>query len=144
MTTDIFNNKILCGKCDIRMQPTRVSKNGFELRAISCPKCRLVTIHPKDEQEYNDFINLKKKNFSVKMRFVGNSYAVSIPKEIVDFMKDQEKVMDDMVNLCFEEFGRISLNFNSLNNKPNSINIKNANNINMEEADKLKINKNER
>ena len=101
-------------------------------------------IHPKDEQEYNDFANLKKKNFSVKMRFVGNSYAVSIPKEIVDFMKEQEKVMDDMVDLCFEEFGRISLNFNSLNNKPNGININNTNNINKEEINKLKINKHER
>lgn len=142
MTTDIFNNKILCGKCDLRMQPTRVSKNGFELRAISCPKCLSITIHPKDEQEYSDFVNLKKKIFSVKMRFVGNSYAVSIQKEIVDFMKEQEKVMDDMVNLCFEEFGRISLNFNSLNNKSNSINIKNTNDINMEQINKL--NKNER
>src|SRR3989344_696303 len=135
MTTDIFNNKILCSKCDVRMQPIMISKNGFELRAISCLKCGAKTIHPKDEQEYNDFANLKKKNFSVKMRFVGNSYAVSIPKEIVDFMKEQEKVMDDMVDLCFEEFGRISLNFNSFNN---------TNNINREEINKLKINKHER
>ena len=45
------------------------------------------------------------------MRFVGNSYAVSIPREIVDFMQEQEKIMNDMVRLSFEEFGRISLKF---------------------------------
>jgi hypothetical protein len=45
------------------------------------------------------------------MRFVGNSYAVSIPKEIVNFMQEQEKMMDDMVNLCLEEFGTLKLNF---------------------------------
>jgi len=45
------------------------------------------------------------------MRLVGNSYAVSIPKEIVSFMSEQEKIMDNMVKLCFEEMGRLSLNF---------------------------------
>ena len=68
----------------------------------------------EDEQEYNDFMDLKKKEFSVKMRYVGNSYTVSIPKEIVNFMREQEKIMDDMVRLCFEDAGRLSLNFNNL------------------------------
>ena len=26
-------------------------------------------------------------------------------------MREQEKMMDDMVRLCFEDFGRLSLNF---------------------------------
>lgn len=109
--TDIFNNTILCGKCNQKMNPVNFSKNGFVLRAVICPKCETKIIHPKDEQEYNDFVNLRKKEFNVKMRFVGNSYAVSIPKEIVNFMREQEKIMDDMVRLCFEDFGRVSLNF---------------------------------
>jgi hypothetical protein len=45
------------------------------------------------------------------MRFVGNSYAVSIPREIVNFMKEQEKIMNNMVRLCFEDFGKLSLDF---------------------------------
>jgi hypothetical protein len=69
-------------------------------------------VHPTDEQEYHKFQDLKNKEFRVKMRLVGNSYAVSIPREIVNFMKQQEKVMDDMVRLCFEDLGRVSLNFN--------------------------------
>jgi hypothetical protein len=47
------------------------------------------------------------------MRMVGNSYAVSIPREIVDFMKDQENMINDMVRLSFEEAGRLSLSFNT-------------------------------
>ena len=109
--TDIFHNKILCGKCDVKMHPVNLSKNGCVLRAVMCPKCHAKIIHPKDEQEYKDFIELKKKEFNVKMRYVGNSYAVSIPKEIVNFLHEQEKMLDDMVKLSFEEFGRISLNF---------------------------------
>jgi DNA-directed RNA polymerase subunit RPC12/RpoP len=126
--TDIFDNKILCAKCNVKMELGNVNKDGFVLRAVICPKCNSKIIHPKDEQEYEDFINLKKKEFNVKMRFVGNSYAVSIPKEIVNFMKEQEKIMDDMVRLCFEEFGRISINFGNGNNPinpSNKINEKN-------------------
>ena len=45
------------------------------------------------------------------MRLVGNSYTVSIPKEIVLFMSEQERIIDNMVKLCFEKMGRLSLNF---------------------------------
>lgn len=109
---DIFNNKILCSKCDSKMQRGEVMKNGFVLRVMACPGCREKIVHPVDEAEYNKFINLKNKEFRVKMRIVGNSHTVSIPKEIVSFMRAQEKMMDDMVKLCFEETGRLSLNFN--------------------------------
>jgi hypothetical protein len=114
--TDIFDNKILCKKCNKEMKKGEVIKNGFRLRILLCPneKCNEKIIHPVDEQEYHKYLNLKNKEFRVKMRLVGNSYAVSIPKEIVLFMREQEKVMDEMVRLCFEDFGRVSLNFGEL------------------------------
>ena len=98
------------------MQKAKVVKNGFVFRLVVCPNkdCHEKLIHPVDEQEYLKFINLKNKEFNVKMRLVGNSYAVSIPKEIVLFMRHQEKLMNDMVRLCFEDFGRLSLNFGGL------------------------------
>ena len=113
--TDIFDQKILCRKCDSEMQKSEISKNGFVFRAVSCSngKCNEKIIHPADEAEYNKFINLKNKDFRVKMRMVGNSYAVSIPMEIVQFMNEQKRKMDEMVKLCFEDMGRLSLNFNS-------------------------------
>ncbi len=108
---DIFDNTILCGKCSTEMQKVNLSKNSFIMRAVICPKCNEKVLHPFDEQNYNKYINLRNKEFSVKMRLVGNSYAVSIPKEIVSFMNTQEKMMDEMVKLCFEEMGRLSINF---------------------------------
>lgn len=110
---DIFENKILCNKCERIMKPELISRNGFNLRAIKCDKCGEVIIHPSDKQEYEEFVRLKQKEFNVKMRMVGNSYAVSIPREIVEFMHEQESHMDNMVKLCFEEMGRLSLMFNS-------------------------------
>ena len=122
--TDIFQNKILCNKCEKVMKPILISKNGFNLRAIRCDKCNETIIHPADKKEYESFIELKQKEFNVKMRMVGNSYAVSIPREIVDFMKEQEKMMNDMVRLSFEEAGRISLMFNTPEADENSRVIK--------------------
>ena len=108
---DIFDNTILCKKCDTKMKKAKIVKNGFMFRAVVCPRCHAKIIHPSDEQEYNKFKDLKNKEFKVKMRLVGNSYAVSIPKEIVSFMEEQEKVMNQMVKLCFEDMGRVRLDF---------------------------------
>ena len=114
---DIFNHKILCSKCNSPMQKTELCKNGFTLRVMVCPKAHEKIIHPLDEAEYNKFINLKNKEFRVKMRLVGNSYAVSIPKEIVSFMSQQKQIMDEMVQLCFEDMGKVSLNFGEQNER---------------------------
>jgi len=110
---DIFENKILCNECGKVMKPALVSKNGFNLRIVKCEACNETIVHPADKQEYEEFMRLKQKEFNVKMRMVGNSYAVSIPREIVDFMHEQENMMNSMVRLCFEEAGRISMKFNT-------------------------------
>jgi hypothetical protein len=119
---DIFDNTILCKNCNKKMQKAQVSKNGFLLRLMVCPQCNDKIIHPVDEQEYGRYINLKNREFRVKMRLVGNSYAVSIPKEIVSFMRAHERMMDDMVRLCFEEAGRVSLNFENMMKRRNEKN----------------------
>lgn len=113
MARDIFDNIILCNKCGKKMRKSNLIKNGFVLRAVVCPNesCNERIIHPSDEAEYSRFINLRNKEFKVKMRLVGNSYAVSIPKEIISFMNEQQNMVDEMVRLCFEDFGRVSLNF---------------------------------
>ena len=99
------------------MQRAKIVKSGFVFRAVVCQDCGEKLVHPLDQEKFDKFKDLKNKQFSVKMRLVGNSYAVSIPMEIVNFMKQQEKVMDDMVKLCFEDLGRVSLNFNEQNER---------------------------
>ena len=116
MATDIFDSKIFCSKCNVEMEKVSLAKNGFLLRAVVCPKCGEKIIHPHDDEEYNKYINLKTKAFEVKMRLVGNSYAVSIPKEIVSFMESQRKMINSMVKLCFEDLGKVSLDFGNFSN----------------------------
>ena len=116
--TDIFDAKIMCKNCNVEMKPVIVKKNGLELRAVECARCDDKIIHPADLNGMEKFKDLKGKTFSVKLRMVGNSHAISIPKEIVDFMNEMNRMhsetrsqMDDMVRLCFEDFRKLSLNF---------------------------------
>ena len=93
------------------MDQVNTPKGGFKLRAVKCPKCSDEIIHPLDLANFEKYSNLKGKTYNVKLRVVGNSHAISIPKEIVDFIHKQERIMDDMVRLCFEDMKKISLMF---------------------------------
>lgn len=120
--TDIFDTKILCKKCNMEMKPRVLEKGGLQLRAVECAKCKDRIVHPADLNCLNKFNDLKDRTFNVKLRMVGNSHAISIPKEIVDLINEQHKRMheshsrikhefDEMVRLAFEDFGKLSLTF---------------------------------
>ena len=113
--TDIFDAKIMCKNCDSEMKQGIVHKRGVGLRAVKCDKCGDVIVHPADLNRLEQFKDLKGKVFNVKLRVVGNSHAISIPKEIVNFMnethRNMKREMDDMVRLCFEDFRKLSLRF---------------------------------
>lgn len=112
---DIFDAKIMCEKCNVKMEKVNLEKAGFILRAVQCPHCRERIVHPGDLNNFNQYNDLRGKTFSVKLRMVGNSHAISIPKEIVDFINEMNykmsRHMNDVVKLCFEDFGKLSLNF---------------------------------
>ena len=131
--SDIFDNPILCKNCNSRMKKATIEKNGFLMRSVICDKCNHKILHPSDEQEYNKFVGLRNKEFRVKMRLVGNSYAVSIPKEIVSFIREQEKIMNDMVRLCFEDFGRLSIDFNRTKSETQYDELKEKNRLSVAE-----------
>ncbi len=142
---DLFDNTVLCRNCSKKMIQSFVEKDGFRLRALKCPSCSNIIIHPSDIEEYNKFKQLRGRQFHVKLRMVGNSYTVSIPREIVNFMQDAESEMEkerkkmhekisrnmqDMMTLAFEEFGKMSLMFGGENLKTKEDN----NNIMKKEA----------
>lgn len=112
---DIFDAKISCNNCNAEMKPLALEKKGFRLRAVKCPKCEETIIHPVDLNRFKQYNDLKSKTFNVKLRMVGNSHTISIPKEIIEFINDanqkMRKHMNDMVKLCFEDFGKLSLSF---------------------------------
>ena len=129
---DLFENIVLCKNCGKKMKPAFVEKEGFRIRALICPSCSNKILHPVDLEEFNKFNSLKNRQFQVKLRLVGNSYTVSIPREIVNFMREEEhdenihnkiqdhmhkqmQVMEQMVTMAMEEANKIGLSFNTTN-----------------------------
>ena len=105
---DIFNTKIICNNCNSKTERKILKKNNFQIRTWICPTCKKTWIHPEDKKNYENFKRIKNKNYKVKLRIVGNSYTVSIPKEIIIFhqLKKQETI-----NMSLEEPEKLSLFF---------------------------------
>ena len=111
---DIFNHPILCNKCNVQTTEKIITKGGFRLRAKECPECSKLIYHPLDLQEYQNFDKLKHKQFQVKLRYVGNSYTVSIPREIIEFQEEFDRIhneMDKLIRMSLEEPEKLSLFF---------------------------------
>lgn len=138
---DIFEHSILCNKCNKKMKKLIIERNGFEMRALECPECGERTYHPSDMEEYNKFNKLKSQNFKVKLRQVGNSYAVSIPRELLDFVceRGEEKSefdqmhesMERMVTLVMDKMNTLSLDFGDFGENGNYDRIKESHNKGM-------------
>lgn len=116
---DLAESSIFCEKCSRKAQKGEIVKEGFRIRIWQCPECKEIWYHPLDLNEYEQFQKLRNREFQVKLRMVGNSWAVSIPREIIDFqqeveteMKRQMERMEKIVRLCMDEPGKLSLFFN--------------------------------
>ena len=109
--TDIFDHPILCNKCDKRMKKILLIRNGFKMRTLECSECEEQIIHPVDKKEYDNFKKLKDKQYQVKLRMVGNSYTVSIPREIIEFHEEMNREITKMINMSLEEPERLTLYF---------------------------------
>ncbi|MBU4501804.1 MAG: hypothetical protein KKA79_04375, partial [Nanoarchaeota archaeon] len=96
---DLFNTTVMCNKCHKETIKGFVKKEGFKLRSWKCPTCHEIWIHPADLQEYKKFQEIKNKEFKVKLRMVGNSYTISIPREIVDY---GDIKTDEIVKVCLD------------------------------------------
>ena len=108
---DILDNPIMCKKCKIETRPATIERDGFELRAKKCSNCSKIIYHPVDLQEYEDFMKIRSKIFQVKLRMVGNSYTVSIPREIINFQEEFYDEIHKLINLSLDQPGKVSLFF---------------------------------
>ncbi len=107
---DLFDNVILCRQCGKEMQKETVVKNGVSLRSAHCEKCHKREFHPLDLERFKEFQEIRQRPFRVKLRMVGNSHTVSIPKEIIDFFEDADRMFEE-VEMQFSEFDKLMLSF---------------------------------
>ena len=115
---DIFDAKVHCNQCNKQTEKTIIIKDGFKLRALRCNNCNKHYYHPSDLEEQKRFQELRNKQFQVKLRMVGNSYTISIPREIIDFreecLKDMNQNMNKMLFLSLEEPEKLTIFFNRI------------------------------
>ncbi len=110
---DIFSATILCTECNQPTQRKIEQKDGFELRSAQCKRCNKVFYHPVDLQRFQKFKNLKEKEFTVKLRMVGNSHCISIPKEVLLF-RQLEQQLDQLVNLSLQGPDQMIITFKKI------------------------------
>ena len=109
---DVFDATIVCDNCDKKTEKSQLIRDGFKIRIAECPNCKKKWYHPGDLQNYEGFQELKNKTYEVKLRLVGNSYAVSIPREIIDFEEEFNREFEKLIRMTLEEPGKLSLFFN--------------------------------
>ena len=107
---DIFETTIVCDQCNQKTSKAYAIKDGFKLRVWNCDNCKKTWYHPTDIQEYDGFKKLRDKTFQVKLRIVGNSYTISIPKEIIDFEEELQEI-NKILYLSLEEPEKLSIFF---------------------------------
>lgn len=109
---DIYDNPILCKRCNKQMSKVVITKEGYNLRGWRCPECKIIQLHPLDSEKYSEFQKLRQRDFEVKLRMIGNSFCVSIPREIIEFEKEMQKKMNQMIRMSMENPGTLTLHFN--------------------------------
>lgn len=82
---DLYETELMCNTCKKKTVKSSIEKGGFIIRTWECASCGKTWHHPLDAQEYLKFNKLKKQQFEVKLRKVGNSFAATIPNEIITF-----------------------------------------------------------
>jgi nitrate reductase beta subunit len=105
---EIYDTLIVCDSCNVKTRKETINREGFELRAWVCPSCKKHWYHPTDIEDYKRYQILKQRDFEVKLREVGNSWVVSVPKEIIRF---EEISATKLVRLNVDEPGKVVLRF---------------------------------
>lgn len=105
---DIYQSTIVCDNCNKPTTKSDVIKKGFKIRIWHCQACNKQWYHPGDMAAYKNYINLQQRDFEVKLRQVGNSWAVSIPKEIIKF---EDITHTKVVKMSMQQPGRLTLFF---------------------------------
>ncbi len=102
------NTDVLCKKCKAPMERGIANKDGFKLRVFQCSNCKARYFHPLDIEKYEQYNKIKEKEYHMKLRMIGNSFCISIPKEIVRFAHVKE---DSIVSLSMENPERVGIFF---------------------------------
>ena len=71
-------------ECGDMAGKSAIKYKSYEVRGWICKKCGKEYIHPEDSLKISKLEALKKNGIRVKVRTVGQSLVITLPKELVD------------------------------------------------------------
>jgi len=71
-------------ECGAMASRCTVKYRNYEVRGWVCKKCKKEYIHPEDSLKVSKLEALKKSHLRVKIRTVGQSLVITLPKEIAE------------------------------------------------------------
>lgn len=83
-----------------------VKYKDYEVRGWACKKCKKEYIHPEDSLKISKIEALKKSGIKVKVRTVGQSLVITLPKVIVELYGLER---GEMVELTPENLNKIKI-----------------------------------
>ena len=71
-------------ECGNMASKSTVKYKDYEVRGWVCKKCKREYLHPEDSLKISKLEALKKNHIRVKIRTVGQSLVITLPKEIAE------------------------------------------------------------
>lgn len=103
---DISQWKEIPCECGNMASRSTIKYNDYEIRGWICKKCMKEYIHPEDSLKISKIEALKKSGIKVKIRTVGQSLVITLPKELAE-VYNLEK--GEMVELVPESLKKIEI-----------------------------------
>ena len=83
-----------------------VKYQNYEVMGWLCKKCKKEYIHPEDSVKISKLEELKKNGIKVKIRTVGQSLVITLPKELAELYGLEQ---GETVELSPENFRKIEI-----------------------------------
>lgn len=93
-------------ECGAMASKRTIKYKDYEVRGWVCEKCKKEYIHPEDSLKISKLEALKKEHVKVKIRTVGQSLVITLPKEVAE-VYDLEK--GETVELLPENFKKLRI-----------------------------------
>ena len=98
-------NEIPC-ECGSMASKSAVKYKDYEVRGWICKKCKKEYMHPEDSIKISRLEELKKSGIKVKIRTVGQSLVITLPKELANLYGLEQ---GETVELSPENFRKIEI-----------------------------------
>lgn len=83
-------DRLKCIQCTAWCRPQKLNLEGYEVQGWKCPACGYEILSPRDFEKAYLFLKAKKEK-EIKISKRGNSFMITIPKQIISTLELTKK-----------------------------------------------------